>query len=197
MKAPFLLLALAVAALITPALRADDWKTNDGKVYQDVKVLNSQPDSVTILHHDGGATIPLANLPKPIQDQFHYDPAKAKAVADARAKTDAENRHALQAEMNQASDMNQAGPTPTDEAPTSDTPTGPIAPISTSAPSDLDVTHYTMDDLASGLTLRRNLSDPDYHTTAHLTYMIRTEGLGPDRSDPNHHSISEIADGGL
>ena len=92
MKTPSLLLLSAVfLAGSFLSLRAEDWKTNDGKVYQDVKVVRSEPDAVTILHHDGGGRIPLANLPPDLQKRFHYDPAKAKAAADARARDDAEN----------------------------------------------------------------------------------------------------------
>jgi hypothetical protein len=185
---PILVLALVMEMALPPALRADDWKTTDGKVYHDVQVLNSQPDSVTILHQDGGASVPLATLPPDVQAKFHYDPVKAKAWSDAKAKGEAQNRHDLQTEMNTASDMNQAGPLPS-----SDTPTGPVtAPV---APSGNP--HYSMDDMIGSITLRRDLSEPGYHTAAHLVYSVRSSGLGPDRSDPNHHTISEIADSGL
>ena len=205
---PLPIFTLAAVSLISFAtsLHADDWKTNDGKVYHEVKVLSSQPDSVTILHHDGGASIPLANLPADLQQKFHYDPTKAKAAAKARAREDVENRKRLQAEMNEASDMNQAGPEPTSDVPTGPLPAEPSksnASDSTDlfkpalAPDPSDPSHHTMDDLTSSLTLRRDLWDPAYHTAAHLTYVIRSSGLGPDPGDPNHHTISEITAGGL
>ena len=86
-------------ALFVASLRAEDWKTTDGKVYQNVTVVKSEPDAVTILYRDGGALVPLANLPADLQKRFNYDPAKAKIAADARAREDAESAHALHVEM--------------------------------------------------------------------------------------------------
>ncbi len=37
--------------------------------------------------------------------------------------------------------------------------------------------------------MRRDLSDPAYHTMAHLFYTVQS--LGPDATDPNHHTIDE------
>jgi len=215
------LILLAAAWLASPAasLRADDWKTSDGKVYQDVKVIQTQPDAVTILHKDGGALVPLAKLPPDLQKRFNYDPAKARAAAEARVKDDAENAKALQAEMDQASRMRQAGPDPqdttspaTDSALAQDADTLATTPVSTDSNhhslaeldaaahtlklDSSDTTHHSIDDLtASADTLRRDLYDPTYHTTAHLTYSIGS--LAPDTADPNHHSMSEIANSGL
>jgi len=216
-----LLLAAALLTSSATSLWAEDWKTTDGKVYQDVKVINSQPDSVTILHKDGGASVPLANLPPDIQKRFNYDPAKAKLASDARVKNEAANAKALQAEMNLASQMQQAGPEAqltgaTGTAP-STTHAGGVASTTAASSSathhsinDLassiqslksdpsDATHFSIGNLASPtLSLRRDLSDPTYHTTAHLTYVINSQGLGPDRSDPNHHTMSEISNSGL
>ena len=94
-------LALIIALMVLP-LHAEDWKTTDGTVYQDVKVIKVEDDAVTILYEDGGARIPLAKLPPDLQKKFSYDPVKAKAAADARAKADAENAKNLQAEKDLA-----------------------------------------------------------------------------------------------
>jgi hypothetical protein len=216
-----LLLAAALLTSFATSLRAEDWKTTDGKVYQDVKVVESNPDAVTILHKDGGALVPLANLPPDLQKRFNYDPAKAKAAADARVNDDAANAQALQAEMNLASQQRQAGSEAQDTAAAGTAPStnhaggiastpaassdathhsiNDLASSAQSLKSDpSDATHHSIDDLsASTLTLRRDLYDPTYHTTAHLTYVINSQGLGPDPSDPNHHSMSEISDSGL
>jgi hypothetical protein len=90
-------LALVMALMALP-LHAEDWKTTDGKVYQDVKVIKVEDDAVTVLFSDGGARIPLIKLPPDLQKRFSYDPVKAKAAADARAKADAENAANLDAE---------------------------------------------------------------------------------------------------
>jgi len=97
----------ALAFVVFPVM-AEDWTTTDGKVYQGVKVVKVEADSVTILDSDGGARLALAILPPDLQKRFNYDPVKAKAAADARAKEDAVNAATLQAEMNQADAMKQA-----------------------------------------------------------------------------------------
>jgi flagellar basal body rod protein FlgC len=179
MKSTFAI--LLVAALLTTSatsLRADDWKTTDGKVYQNVQVVGSNPEAVTILHQDGGASVPLANLPADIQKRFNYDPAKAEAVAEGPVKDVAVNVRALRPERDRAGKMQQAESDITDNQ--YDTNIPEIAPVnddaSASAPSAScnPSPHYSIDDLASSM-----------------------HSLRSDPSDANHHSISEIADSGL
>ncbi len=79
-------------------IEAEDWTTLDGKVYLQVTIVKAEPDAVTILYRDGGALIPLTNLPDDLQTQFHYDPVKAAAAAEERARADAASAAALQAE---------------------------------------------------------------------------------------------------
>jgi len=210
-----LLVAMALASS-TLFLRADDWKTTDGKVYQNVKVIDSKPDAVTILHHDGGASIPLAKLPPDIQKRFNYDPAKARVAAAARVKDDAANARALQAEMNLASKMRQAtveaqdtGLSEANSSLEDDSAASSTTTVSGHAAhysiDDLgihslkkdstDTTHHSISELASADSMRPSLSDPAYHTMAQLAYSIHS--LGSDPSDSTHHSISEIADSGL
>lgn len=79
-------------------LYAEDWTTTDGTVYQDVKVIKIEDDAVTVFYKDGGALIPLAKLSPDLQKKFSYDPVKAKAAAEARAKADATDEKKLEAE---------------------------------------------------------------------------------------------------
>ena len=92
-------------ALFSTSAFADDWTTTDGTKYQNVQVIRVEDDAVTIIYKDGGALIPFLKLPPTIQKRYAYDPAKAKVAADARAKEDAENAKALQAEINLADKM--------------------------------------------------------------------------------------------
>ncbi|MCE0483781.1 MAG: hypothetical protein LV479_06040 [Methylacidiphilales bacterium] len=85
----------------------DDWTTTDGKVYNGVQVVKVEDDAVTILYANGGALIPFAKLPPNLQKKFNYDPVKAKAAADARAKADAVNALRLQKEIDQAQKLKQ------------------------------------------------------------------------------------------
>jgi len=105
MKAILLIFALAFCGTL---LRADDWKTTDGIIYKDVKVMRVQDDALTIIYADGGALVPLAKLPPEVQKKYGYDPVKAKAAADARVKADAANAKALQAEFQQADKQKRA-----------------------------------------------------------------------------------------
>lgn len=95
------LLFLVISLLALPAY-AENWTTNDGRIYQDVKVIRVEDDAITILFKDGGALVPIFKLPAALQKRFSYDPAKAKLAADVRAKADAENAKALQVEIEQA-----------------------------------------------------------------------------------------------
>ena len=100
--------ALALLAASALLLHAEDWTTTDGKVYKDVKVMKLEPDAVTILYSEGGALVPLATLSPELQEQFHYDPDKAKAAAAARAKDDRNNPAAIEAEKVQAAKLKAA-----------------------------------------------------------------------------------------
>ena len=202
-------LAAFLLLLSAAGLRAEDWKTTDGKTYTGVKVMHADAESVTILHHDGGARVLLAKLPADLQQRFHYDPEKAKSMAANEARTDAANRHRLQAEMNLAARKrsaqyaaDQAAATSAVALSQSDTQPGTdqvvVIPDIDRTPrmgaDPDDSTHHSIDELAQSASfMRRDLSDPTYHTTAHMVYVIRQEGLGPDLSDPKHHTIQEIS----
>jgi hypothetical protein len=100
--------ALLFLALISSGLRAEDWTTSDGKTYKDVHVVKVEADAVTILHHDGGALVPLAKLPAALQQRFGYDPDKARAAAEDRAKADGESGEALAKERIEAQKLQAA-----------------------------------------------------------------------------------------
>jgi len=98
-KAIFLALVLLALVLCPTNCLAEDWTTTDGTKYQNVEVIRVEDDAVTIIYKDGGALIPLFKLPPALQERFDYDPVKAKAAAEARAKADTENAKELQAEI--------------------------------------------------------------------------------------------------
>src|SRR5450755_801049 len=101
-------MAMLLLALVGIRLRAEDWTTSDSKVYQNVTVVKSEPDAITILYRDGGALVPLEKLPAILQQRFNYDPAKAKIAADERVKADAASAQALQIETAQAKKLQDA-----------------------------------------------------------------------------------------
>jgi hypothetical protein len=94
-----LFLAVSVLVFTSIAAHSEDWTTTDGTKYQNVRVVRVEDDAVTILYKDGGALVFLNKLPAELQDRFDYDPVKAKAAAESRAKADQENAVALQKEI--------------------------------------------------------------------------------------------------
>jgi hypothetical protein len=92
--------AVSLALLVLP-LRAEDWKTADGKTYHDVKVLSHNAAYVTILDRDGGARLRLATLSPDLQKRFAYDPAKAAPVIAATQAADQRDQQALAKEKKQ------------------------------------------------------------------------------------------------
>jgi len=61
---------------ITPAL-AEDFKTLKGKEYKDATITRVEPDGVVLKHKSGISKVYFTELPKEVQERFHYDPAKA------------------------------------------------------------------------------------------------------------------------
>jgi len=98
-KALFLILTLLTVSSLA---RAEDWTTSDGTCYKNVRVIRVEDDAITIIYKDGGALVPIFKLPPTLQERFDYNPAKAKAAAEARSKADAQNAKELQAEIEQA-----------------------------------------------------------------------------------------------
>jgi hypothetical protein len=186
-----------VAVLITIfltssfSLLADDWKTTDGKTYQDVKVVDVQPDTVTILHHDGGATIPMTHLSPEVQKQFNYDPAKAKLAADNRSKEEIENAKEMQAEMDEAERMTEARLAQESNASNADS-TSDNSGSDSSTTASKGGSHYTLGDLDASIHSLRDASGAIHYSMSSLT--LHTLRAAPD---PSHHTMGEIANSGL
>ena len=71
----FLILCFASTAF------AEDFKTVNGKEYNDATVTRVEPDGIVVKTNSGVTKIYFPELPKNIQEQFHYDPAKATAYS--------------------------------------------------------------------------------------------------------------------
>jgi len=194
-------LAGFLLASSTTILHAEDWTTTDGKVYQGVAVVKAEPDAVTIVHHDGGALVPLSKLSPDLQKRFNYDPAKAKVAAEARAQAAAENAKKLQAEMNQAQLQKQAAIVAADPrvrngtitlaSMAADDTTAPSASSASTPTGPTDPSHHTTDQLVDiSKRLRDDHPDDSHHSITFLTLVAHD--LGPDFSDPAHHSTSDL-----
>jgi thiol-disulfide isomerase/thioredoxin len=71
----FLILCSASVAL------AEDFKAIDGKEYKDVKVSRVEPDGIVLISKSGISKVYFTELPKYVQDRFHYDAEQAAAYS--------------------------------------------------------------------------------------------------------------------
>jgi hypothetical protein len=76
----FLKLALSILCLVSVAL-AEDFKAIDGKEYKNVTVSRVEPDGIVLMSSSGISKLYFTELPKEVQERFHYDPEKATAQA--------------------------------------------------------------------------------------------------------------------
>jgi hypothetical protein len=56
---------------------ADDFKTTEGKEYKNVTISRVEPDGIVLKTKSGISKVYFAELPKVVQERFHYDPQKA------------------------------------------------------------------------------------------------------------------------
>jgi hypothetical protein len=69
----FLILIVCFASIAL----ADDFKTIDGKEYKNVTVSRVEPDGIVLTSKSGISKVYFTELPKEVQERFHYDAAKA------------------------------------------------------------------------------------------------------------------------
>jgi hypothetical protein len=70
----FLILCFASVTL------ADDFRTIDGKEYKNVTVRRVEPDGIVLITSAGISKVYFTELPKDVQERFHYDPEKAASA---------------------------------------------------------------------------------------------------------------------
>jgi len=74
--------ALTFSILLFAAVAlADDFRTIDGREYKNVTVSRIEPDGIVLKSKSGILKIYFAELPKEVQERFHYDPQKAAAAS--------------------------------------------------------------------------------------------------------------------
>ena len=71
----FLILSFASVVL------ADDFKTIDGKEYENVTVNRVEPDGIVLTSSFGISKVYFTELPKEVQEHFRYDQAKSAAYS--------------------------------------------------------------------------------------------------------------------
>src|SRR5438876_9340051 len=64
-----------------PVVLADDFKTVEGKEYKNVTVSRVEPDGLVLSSKSGISKLYFTELPKEIQERFHYDAAKGNTYS--------------------------------------------------------------------------------------------------------------------
>ena len=75
-----------IAALSVSLARADDFKTIDGKEYKNATVSRVEADGLLLKTKGGISKVYFTELPKDVQERFHYDPAQATAAQAAAVR---------------------------------------------------------------------------------------------------------------
>jgi len=73
-------LTFLIVSLISAAL-AEDFKTTDGKEYKDATVTHVEPCGIVVKTKSGISTLYFTELPKEVQERFHYDAEKCAAYS--------------------------------------------------------------------------------------------------------------------
>jgi hypothetical protein len=85
---------IAILATLSASLAlAEDFKTVSGKEYKDATVSRVEPDGIVLKSKSGISKVYFVELPKEVQERFHFDVAKAGAYSAAQiaAVTNASN----------------------------------------------------------------------------------------------------------
>jgi hypothetical protein len=76
---------LGIFAVLSASLAvAEDFKTINGKIYKDATISRVEADGIVIKTKTGISKIYFVELPKDVQERFHYAPAKAVAAQRER-----------------------------------------------------------------------------------------------------------------
>jgi hypothetical protein len=75
----FLILCLA------PVVLAEDFKTVNGKEYKDATVTRVDPEGIVVKTKSGITKVYFTELPKEVQERFHYDSEKAASYSAEQA----------------------------------------------------------------------------------------------------------------
>jgi hypothetical protein len=69
----------------TSAVFADDFKTVNGKEYKDATITRVEPDGIVVKTNSGVTKIYFTELPRDVQEHFHYDSGKAVSYSAEQA----------------------------------------------------------------------------------------------------------------
>src|SRR6266496_3145398 len=78
------ILAFLIACFASIAV-AEDFKAIDGKEYKNVTVSRVEPDGIVVRTKSGISKVYFIELPKEVQERFHYNAAIASAYSAQQA----------------------------------------------------------------------------------------------------------------
>jgi len=73
-----------LAALSASLVLAEDFKTVNGKEYKDATVIRVEGDGIVLKSKTGISKVYFIELPKDVQEKFHYGPAKPRPAQRER-----------------------------------------------------------------------------------------------------------------
>ena len=76
MNSPRKMIIVILAVLCASPALADDFKTINSKEYKNATVSRVEPDGIVIKGKSGIVKLYFTELPKDVQERFHYDPQK-------------------------------------------------------------------------------------------------------------------------
>jgi hypothetical protein len=80
----FAFLILCVGSVVL----ADDFKTIDRKEYKNATVTRVETDGIVLSSKSGISKVYFTELPKEVQERFHYDAAKAATFSSERSASE-------------------------------------------------------------------------------------------------------------
>ena len=86
-------ISLAILVLLVASLAlAEDFRTIHGKEYKDATISRVESDGIVLRTKSGISKVYFVELPKEVQERFHYDAAKAHAQTEATARSAFQSR---------------------------------------------------------------------------------------------------------
>jgi chromosome segregation ATPase len=70
---------------VVGAVSSEDFKTVNGKEFKDATITRVEPDGIVVKTKSGMSKVYFAELPKEVQERFHYDPQKASTYSAEQA----------------------------------------------------------------------------------------------------------------
>jgi hypothetical protein len=87
--APRIIKTVGTAAVLLSSVAvmfSDDFRTIDGKEYNKVSLSRVEPDGIVVITDSGVVKLYFTELPKEVQQKYHFDPVKAAAFANKTAQ---------------------------------------------------------------------------------------------------------------